>query len=326
MELARALYRRPRILILDEPTAVLGRDDAQRLLALVRELRADGVAVLYVSHNLDEVLEVADRITVVGDGQVAARLDAGSGSEPLLVRLMVGHDVALRAERAPRSVAGGEPALRAEGLRRGVVRMLCGIDRPESGTIRVGGRPLRHVPRGTLQQGVVYVAEDRRHAALLGGEDVVENVALARRGLYGGISRAHRRHVAAARELAERLQLRASALGTTVAGLSGGNQQKVVLARWLRIEADVFVLDEPTQGIDVAAKEEIHEFVHGLAEAGKAVILISSEAPDLVTLADRVVVLRRGRVAGELSGPEIEEHRIVALATSSQSSTPEFPR
>ncbi len=348
VEIARALQLDARVLIMDEPTSSLAGEEVEVLLELMRRLRADGVAIVYVSHRLDEIMAVADRITVLRDGALVGVRERAECTDQELVAMMVGRELeAFDPEpRPPR----GECRLRVTGLRRGasalgsplhdvsldvhageivgvaglvgagrteVARAILGVDPVDGGEIHVEGDPLKlGSPAHALRAGIGLVPEDRKSQGLFLDQSVRANIAAASTQELspGGLVRRGRE-----RELADegvqRLGIRTASIEGPVSGLSGGNQQKVVLAKWLARAPSVLILDEPTRGVDVGATAEIYRLVHGLAADGIAILVISSELSEVLQLADRVIVMREGAVTGELSHDEATEARIMALAT-----------
>lgn len=342
VEIARALGRRARVLILDEPTASLAQHEADNLLTLVERMRGDGVGVLYVSHRLEEVLRVGDRFTVLRDGAHVATLGRAEVNRERLIQLMAGREL---AQMFPKTmVAAGEVLLETRGLsdawtglgevslrvraseilglagligagRTEFARVVCGLAPATAGEIWVDGRrvELRSVS-DALAAGIAYLPEDRKRHGVIEELSIAENIGLAmlrRCGRWWVDERAER---AVAGELAQRLAVKAASLDVPVRTLSGGNQQKVALARWLATKPRVLVLDEPTQGVDVGAKAEIHALIGELARAGVAIVLISSELPELLAMADRVAVFRGGRVVGEVVAREATRESVLALA------------
>ena len=346
VEIAKALSKDARILIMDEPTASLAHGEVERLFEIIERLKARGIGIVFITHRLEEVIAVADRVTVLRDG-------AGVGTQPTseldmssLIELIVGHAVerSLR-ERPPAPPRDGIPLLSLSGVSAGerlqevdldvhpgevvgiaglmgsgrseLARAVFGIDRITSGTVRVNGEVVRiRRPKDAIAQGIVLVPEDRRRQGLVLQHSVRENltVTLLRRYSRGGFLQDGKLDAAARAEI-ERLDIRLRSLGSPVRRLSGGNQQKVVLSKWLATEPDVLILDEPTVGVDIATRTEIVQLVRSLAEAGKSVLVISSELAELLALADRIVVLRSGRVDRVLDradvGSEPELHRLV---------------
>ena len=341
IEIMRALKSGEKLLALDEPTSSLTEEEAQRLFSMVRRLRAEGVAIVYISHRLREIRDLADRIAVLRDGELVAVLDAASVSEGEIVRSMVGRPVstlfahqsrvrpetALRVERlTTKYISDASLEIRAgeivglAGLigagRSELARGVFGFDRRSAGRVLVGGReiPLRS-PADAILAGIGFAPEDRKHEALLLMRNVRENITLCvpeRISRYGFVRRSAENEVAL--RLTERMRVKTPSLGQLVSKLSGGNQQKVVLSRWLARGPRVLILDEPTRGIDVGAKAEIYRLIDELAAGGIAILLISSEMPELLGLTDRILVMAGGRIVGEMPTAEATEQKILALA------------
>jgi ABC-type sugar transport system ATPase subunit len=325
VEIARALNQDARVLILDEPTAALGESDAERLLEITRRLRDRGVGILYVSHRMNEIFRVADRMTVLRDGAYVGTRDAASTTEADLVSMMVGRSVDQIFPKI--TVPIGGPVLEVEGLNQGpLVRdvsftlrageilgiaglvgsgrtelalTLFGVTPAQSGTIRLNGRALRVTsPRGARDAGIAYVPEDRGHQGLVKPMTIRENISMAvldRISPAGFVRRAEESRLA--RAGFDLLGVRASGIEQVVGQLSGGNQQKVVIAKWLETGPSVLILDEPTRGIDVGAKAEIHRLMGEMVGRGLSIIMISSELPEVLAMADRVMVIAEGRVS-----------------------------
>jgi rhamnose transport system ATP-binding protein len=342
VQLARALRQRPTVLVLDEPTAVLPEAEAQRLLSLVRALRDAGTAVLYVSHRLEELAQFADRVTVLRDGVRVFTSPMAEVTTPELIRHMVGRDMVGDAARAPRPTGAEVLALEHVGSRDAGVRdisfalrqgeilglaglvgagrtelaeCLFGLRRIDAGTVRLGGRAFApRSPADAIAAGVVLVPEDRRRHGVIPAMTLTENVTLphlhefARHGLLDA-----RAEAAVAVQAVADYAVRTAGVGAALATLSGGNQQKVALARWLRHRPAVLILDEPTQGIDVGARAEIHDRIRREAAAGTAVLLISSDLPELFLLSDRIAVLHQGTLAGVLSRRDTTPEAVMAL-------------
>jgi ribose transport system ATP-binding protein len=342
VEIAKALSGDVRVLLLDEPTSALSDPEARRLFGIIRDLTSSGVAVVYVSHQLPEVLEIADRISVLRDGQLVGTVRASDVDEARLARMMVGRAVGGGAA-APAPVAGngGPLAIRASGLARpprlkpvdlelragevvavfGLVgsgrtrlaRTLFGLEPATDGTLEVAGRPVRIAsPADAIALGIGYLGEDRA-AGIVPRMTLAENITLASlprlgRGwlLAGGQERQ------LARRFADELDIRAS-LDRPAETLSGGNQQKLVLARWLCSNARVLVLDDPTRGIDVGAKEEVFRLVRRLAGDGAAILYLTSETREARTLADRVLIMAGGRIVRTVD-PDAPEEEMMAAA------------
>jgi rhamnose transport system ATP-binding protein len=344
VEIARALGSEARILILDEPTAALNDREAARLLDLVRALRADGVGCVYISHRLEEVTAIADRATVLRDGRHVATRPMRELTRGDLVRLMVGRDVASLATPAP-PATDARPVLAIDGLtcraariigislqvkageivglaglvgagRTELAHVLFGLAPADSGRISIEGRACAvRTPADAVAQGIAYVPEDRRQHGVIGAMSVAANTTLAGLGRvtrHGLLDRAREQRTAAA--FVQRFAIRTPSIEAPVGTLSGGNQQKVALARWLATAPRVLILDEPTQGVDIGAKTEIHRLVQQLAADGLAILLISSELTELLALAHRIGVMRGGRLAGILDRAAASEEAILALA------------
>lgn len=348
LEIARALGRSAKVLILDEPTASLSQQDADRLLDLVEKLRADGVAILYITHRLEEVLRLADRFTVLRDGGYVGTYPRAEVDRPRLVQLMAGRDL---QEMFPKVAAPlGETILETRGLchapsgvkdislsvRRGEIlglgglvgagrtefaRVLFGLSPATAGEIFVDGKPARIASVGdALAHGLAYVPEDRKEHGVVEALPIAENISLPMLRRIAGSWLDEPKENSLAAELARRLGVKAASIFVAAGTLSGGNQQKVALARWLATEPRILILDEPTQGIDVGAKAEIHRLMGELVKGGMAIILISSEMPELLGLADRIAVLRRGRVAGVLPAREATRESLLHLALEDNAS------
>ncbi len=349
--IARALYHRARLLVLDEPSVSLTLEEVGHLHKIVRGLRAQGKAVLFVTHRLDEVISLTDRIAVMQDGEVITEQPTSEATEASLVAAIAGGDPGLRppAEVAAQRQEGAEPVLRVRGLRLDprvkdisfdlfpgeilglaglvgsgrseVARMIFGADRPQAGAIEIDGRKRRlRSPAAAVRAGVALLPEDRRHEGLVLEFSVRANLTLAslskhRRGILPMPSKAS--ETRAAQETIAQLGIRTPDAERAVGKLSGGNQQKVVLGKWLQRRERILIFDEPTQGIDVGAREDVFASIRELAESGRAVILISSDFDELVGLCTRVVALREGRVTGTLEKEAISEEALVHLAYAS---------
>ena len=333
VEIARALAFRARLIIMDEPTAPLSEHDAAGLFRTMGHLRQRGVGVIFISHRLKEVFQVSGRVTVMRDGRTVLTAETAATSHDELVRAMIGAEMKDRLEHPP-AMHESSPALRMEGpialtVRQGEIVGLAGLagaGRTEllewlfgtrsqaRGRIFLEGRPVEiRTPRDAIRHGLALVPDDRKANGLVLGASLEAKIALAAgRGRFW-IDKAGER--AAARRLVGDLRIKAAGTNQAVRYLSGGNQQKVVIARWLLARAGVFLLDEPTRGIDVRSKAEIYDLVRALARQGAAVLLASSELEELLGVADRIVVLHRGRVAGEMARGQASEESIMRLAT-----------
>ena len=349
VSIARALVHDCRLIVMDEPTASLDADESQRLLDVARGLAADGVAVVFVSHRLDEVLGLCDRVTAFRDGRVSARIDRSSLTRPALVQAIVGRDLAesSRGLDSPREISASAPAaLTVRGARRGrmlenadldlksgellgiaglvgsgrteLLRVIFGADRLESGTMTVFGEPYspRSISAG-IRHGLAFVSEERRAEALFLDLPVSSNLHVTtwrkwrRRGLP---LISTRKADSAARATTEQLGvvLREGGVRQNIGGLSGGNQQKVVIGRWLQAGPRILLLDEPTRGVDIGARTEIYARIREIARSGMSVIVVSSELEELLEC-DRVVVMSAGRTVGELEGDAISVNNMLQL-------------
>jgi rhamnose transport system ATP-binding protein len=342
VEIAKALSHEAKVVIMDEPTAALSPVEVERLFGVVRTLRAEGTAVLFISHRLGEVFEICQRVTVLRDGRlVLSRELEGLGPDDL-VRAMVGRDV---VNLAHQSHEPGERVLAVERLTREgvfldvsfdvhageivalaglvgagrseVARAIFGIDRYDAGSVQIRDRPLhRGSPTDAMAAGVGFVPEDRRQQGLVMELSIARNIALAslrrlaRAGLLLG-----RTERGFAADWAKRLQVKYARISSPVTNLSGGNQQKVVLAKWLSRGPKLLIVDEPTRGIDIGTKAEVHRLIESLAREGVAVLVISSELPEVLTLADRILVMHEGRLAAKFAHADATEEAIVAAAT-----------
>jgi len=340
VEIAKALSQNPAILLLDEPTASLTDRETSTLFLLLRQLRAQGKAIVYISHRLTEIFALANRISVLKDGRHQATLPVDELTPDALIRLMVGRDLTLnRANSAATSavllavekLSGGRfqdvsfrlhkgEILGLAGLvgagRTEITRAIFGIDAVSTGTIQVKGQSVRiNHPADAVTLGMGYLPEDRKTLGLFLEQSVAQNIVAVKPPASGAWFNT-RRVTAIAEEYRQKLGIRTPSVHELVTNLSGGNQQKTLLARWLSTNPDVLIVDEPTHGIDVGAKAEIYDLLRQLARQGKGILLISSELSELLLLADRILVIRDGRVSGEVNGPEATEERIMTLATA----------
>ncbi|MFT3853726.1 MAG: sugar ABC transporter ATP-binding protein [Ilumatobacteraceae bacterium] len=342
MALARALLMGARLIVMDEPTASLGAHEVEQVYRTIERLRADGVSIVYVSHRLDEIEELCDRATVLRNGRLIGQFERDAlADRDNLVKLIVGVEPSklVRAVHHQR----GAVAVEARGLwwrnrvrgvdltlhrgevtglvgfvgsgRTELARLVFGAERPDRGVVLVDGRPLRRpTPRLGIRRGVALLPEDRRHQASVGTWTVRENLTLAaleRFSTAGFISRRAER--SRFREDRERLGIKAPSAETRFGHLSGGNQQKVVIAKWLATDAQVLLFDEPTQGVDVGAQEEIHRLIRDIAHDGRAVVMISSDLAETVRVSDRVLVMREGRIVGDLDAQSTSMEQVLAL-------------
>jgi rhamnose transport system ATP-binding protein len=328
VSIAKALSQEPRILILDEPSAILTDREIGTLFRAVRAMRESGVAVIYISHRLDELAQITDRVTVLRDGEVVASKPTTELSVRAVAELMVGH--ALQSDVVERSIPDTPPVLAVEHLCRGsrftdvslhvragevvalyglvgsgagnIARALYGVDPADSGTVTLAGKPVAlHSPADAVRHGITMLPANRKVQGVFGSKSIAFNISsahlrlLSRGGLW--LDRSRERRVA--EEFLTRIAIKAPSVATLVGNLSGGNQQKVVLARQLVERPRILLLEEPTQGVDVGAKDEIHRIVLELADAGSAIVVVSSDLPEVLQLADRVLVVRGGRLTAE---------------------------
>src|SRR5581483_2568267 len=343
--LARALSMKARIILMDEPTSALAADGAKRLIDLIRALRAQGITVVYVSHKMDEIFSVCDRATVLRDGETIGVEDVPRTSPEALIRMMVGRDVQKRA-RWEASISS-EILLSVSGLttrklrnvsfelHRGEVlgvaglvgsgrselgAALFGLDKLQDGELRLRNRPMQNrSPAEAIAQGIGLVPEDRKLQGLMMQMSVLENgtIATLRRMQTLGFVR-NKEESMTIGAFFRQVNLKSASLQSPVNALSGGNQQKTLLARWLLINPDVLFLDDPARGIDVAAKQDIYGIIASMAGSGKGLILVSSELPELLNCSDRILVLNEGRVMGILNAAETTQEEIMALAVGGQ--------
>ena len=353
INIARALVLKARLIVMDEPTAALSAAEAERLFSIIHDLRRSGVAVLYVSHRLDEILELCQRVTVFRDGRSVAELAAPDLTRPAMVEAIVGGAVETPVIRAnARSVSERVLSVRdlarapkvkgvSFDLRKGEVlglgglvgagrtelaRLLFGVDRPQTGSMTLEGKPYApRSPADGVKSGVGFVPEERRVEGLILSKSLAFNVGLA--NLQSIIFHQALPFISGSRRkaLAERairsLAIKTPSAETAVGRLSGGNQQKVVIARWLASKPKVLILDEPTRGVDVGARAEIHRLIRNLASEGMAVLVISSEPEELPDMCDRALVMAEGAIVGELAGEQLTRQRIIAASYTSAHGT-----
>jgi len=346
VEIAKALSLQARVLVLDEPTAALSSHEVDELFAIVKQLRERSVAILFVSHRLEEVFTLADRLTVFRDGTHIITAPVSEMTTEAIIKYMVGREL---SNLYPKSEAKiGEVVLEVRHLtrpgvfadvsfqlRRGeilgfaglvgagrteVARVLFGIDQAESGETWLKGKQVRiRSPQQAMEYGIAYVPEDRHQQGLVMNFSIASNITLAILQLVSRLGLLDpRREQKIASEYSSQLRVRSSGVGQVVSALSGGNQQKVVLGKWLATNPSVLILDEPTRGIDVGAKAEVHRIISELAASGLAIILISSELPEVLAMADRVLVLHEGRITGTFPRSEATQERVMFAATGQE--------
>ena len=336
-----ALNKDVKILVMDEPTATLTQSEVDILFGLVKKLKTEGVSVIFISHRMDEIYEIADRVTVIRDGHYIDTLETKDASRELLISLMVGRQ--LNNLIPERSSHIGEVALEVKNLNAGkqvqdisfkvhkgevlglaglvgagrteTVRAIFGIDELQSGEIFVNGKHVTiKAPADAIRQGMALLPEDRKDLGVLLKMSVRENISFVSiKDISHFLMINKQKDIEVSQEYIDSLKIKTPSLGQKVRNLSGGNQQKVVLAKWLASKANIIIFDEPTRGIDVGAKYEIYELMNRLTEQGAAIIMISSEMPELIGMADRVVVMHEGRKVGELNKEEISQEAIASL-------------
>ena len=347
VEIAKTLAQDARIIVMDEPTAALTPREVDGLLKVVRELRTQGIGIIYISHRLDEIDAIADRVTVLRDGSHVATRDKADLKRDEMIELMVGRS--LDKEFPPHDCQPGAVRLEVKNLSRGnqvrdvsfelhageivgltglvgagrteTARLIFGADRKDTGTVELDGRPIRATtPRDAIRAGICLLTEDRKSQGLVLGQTVQENFGLPnlRQFSQGGLIDRQAESDAFANYVSQ-MQIKIANHEQPARTLSGGNQQKVVLAKWLQRNADVIIFDEPTRGIDVGAKYEIYQLIHQLANDGKAILMISSELPEILGMSDRIIVMNEGRVTGEITDvPQATQEDIMKLATARQ--------
>jgi ribose transport system ATP-binding protein len=360
VEIARAVHFDARILVMDEPTTPLSSHETDRLFALIRQLRTEGLAIIYISHRMAEIDELADRVSVMRDGCYVGTLLREQMTQDVIVKMMVGRDLSsfYRKEhqggsRGPivltaRSMADGRrvrgcsldvhagEVLGLAGLvgagRTELARLIFGADRRTAGELELGGHELTiHQPIDAIRSGIVYLTEDRKGQGLFLDLSVHENINVMvcpRDALPGGVmDRKRAAHRSA--EAIKRMGVRTPSPKVNVGALSGGNQQKVLLARLLETAPRVLILDEPTRGVDIGAKSEIYRLIDELARSGVAVLVISSDLPEVMGICDRVLVMREGHLVGEVggeSGRPLTQEAVVGLATGAAEEAAQRPR
>lgn len=344
VKILKALVKEPRILIMDEPTSMFNVEDAGRVLKLVKRIAEKGISIIYISHFLKEVVQIADRVTVIRDG---AAVNTYLNSEKnidldLITRDMVGRSVDLFYKKEDHPI--GDVVLEVDKLklhkdspdvsfclksgeilgiagmvgsgRTEIIRAITGADRKHSGTIRYRGKELNiNNPRDSIEAGIAYITEDRQKLGLMLNGSIVENLTIVGlkkkiRGFFINV----KKHIPFVQNIIADLNIKTSSPFKEVKFLSGGNQQKVVLGKWLFADAGLFILDEPTRGIDVNSKSEFYRVMSNLTKSGKSIIMISSDMPELISMSDRIAVVRKGKITKVLEKEEISEHAIISYA------------
>ena len=347
VEIARSLSRETRVLILDEPTASLSESETQRLMQIVKNLRDKGMAIMYVSHRLEEVFELADMITVFRDGKLVQSATKKEITPNNIVRLMVGRDVSLERTRKP---VHGKKVLQVRNLtRKGAIenisfdlhegeilgvgglvgagrteifRCLFGVDPIDTGEVIINGQKVNiKSPQDAIKHGIGFVTEDRKTQGLVLNASVKDNASISILNnikRFGFIDQNREKEIV--QSYKEQLRIKTPSLETAVNSLSGGNQQKVVLARWLATHPKILLLDEPTRGVDVGARAEIQAMIENLVAQGLAIIIISSDLMELLALSDRIIVMREGRNVAELKDDKITKEEVIKFATGADAS------
>jgi ribose transport system ATP-binding protein len=342
VEIAKALANNSRVLILDEPSASLTDNDIEQMFKVIRTLKAKGIGIVYVSHRLEELPHIADRVTIFRDGKYVVTLPMAEAPKQTIIEHMVGHRIEVR-ERPVRP--HGEEVLRVEGLtgRRGfrdvsfslhrgeilglaglagagrteVARAIFGVDAKVSGSVCVHGRRVDiRSPRDAKRQAIGFITEDRKEEGLILAHSIQTNIAMGIfRRMGSALYYAAGKERGLAEEYVTRLSIKTDKPANPAGSLSGGNQQKVVIAKWLATLPEILIMDEPTRGIDVGSKEQIYDLLFKLSNAGKAVLLISSEIPEILDLSDRILVMANGRITGEFGRGQVDQETILHYAT-----------
>ena len=345
VEIAKAVSRDCRLLVLDEPTAALTLPEVEELFKIMRELQQKGIGMIYISHRMDEINRISDRVTVMRDGEYVGTVNTAEVTKDDIVKMMVGR-VIMGEQKEKSNVpedapvilevkhlnAGKEVKDVSFTLRKGeilgfaglmgagrteVVRALYGADRRQSGEIYLNGKKVKiKTPEQAVRNGICYLSEDRKRYGLMLDKSVADNTVLASVDSFiaAGIIRDGKMK-SSSREFNEKLRTKTPSMDQLLKNLSGGNQQKVIIARWLMKNSDVFIFDEPTRGIDVGAKSEIYNLMEELVEQGKSIIMISSELPEILRMSDRILVMCEGRKTGELDIAEATQENVMQLAT-----------
>lgn len=346
LEIARAVSLNARVIVMDEPTSSLTASEVERFFVIMQALIKRGVAVIYISHKMDEILRIADDVSIMRDGKLVGTWPAGELSIPLIVSRMVGREVSTRFPQRQHKM--GEVMLSVKGLsstnvrglkdvslelhrgeilglgglvgarRTELLETLFGLRALAQGEIRIKGKPVRiRSPRDAIRHGLAFLTEDRRATGIIPLRSLTENTALVAKHRYRrfGCFLDEARQKADCERYIQELRIKTPDAQTPILNLSGGNQQKVLLARWLISEPDILLLDEPTRGIDVGAKHEIYTLIADLAAQGKSIIMISSEMPELIGIADRIAVMCEGRLSGILNAEDASEDAIMTLST-----------
>ena len=345
VEIAKSLsYNNTKILVLDEPSAALTESEIEELFQFIRRLKASGVGIIYISHRMEELQEITDRITVMRDGQYVGTVNTAETTIDQIVKMMVGRVIYEEPKTHSLVPDDAETVLEAIGLnsidvkdvsfslRKGEIlgfaglmgagrtetmRLVCGADPRDSGIIKVKGKAVKiHSPKDAVKAGIGYLSEDRKRFGLCLGLSVADNTVLPSVDMFSGPLFMHDKKVeSATNEYIKKVNTKTPSTKALVRGLSGGNQQKVIVSKWLLRDCDILIFDEPTRGIDVGAKSEIYKLMNQLAAEGKSIIMISSEMPELLRMSDRIIVMCEGRVTGELDISDATQEKVMTYAT-----------
>ena len=342
VEIAKALLSHSKVLIMDEPTAALTENEVEILRSTVRRLKEKGVSIIYITHKLDEVFQLSDRITVLRDGEFVKTMNTSEATKDELIKLMIGRELGEQYPRREPQI--GAPVLRVEALtnsrvkgvslevkkgeilgiaglvgsgRTEMARAIFGADARTGGTITLNGKTINVAsPVDAISHGIGLIPEDRKRQGLLLIQTIKLNMTFSSLRNDKSLLINKKKEIALCKDLWQKLNLRAASLEQKAVNLSGGNQQKVVLAKWLATLCDILIFDEPTRGIDVGAKREIYLLMNQMSSEGKTIIMISSEMPELIGMSDRILVFREGSIAGELDGKDISQENILKLAAN----------
>jgi ribose transport system ATP-binding protein len=338
LQIVKALYRDSKVLIMDEPTSSLGIDETQALMDIVRNLRRRGIGIIYISHYLEEIFDIGDRVTILKDGVDMGTYNVVDIKVDEVIRKMVGRDASLFYKRDSAEI--GDTQLEIRGfckagtvedvslsVKRGeifglgglvgsgrseLVSLIFGADRPDRGEVVLNGRKLRiKSPGDAIRKGIALITEDRKKLAMLNGRDIVENSSLVHSENFRGFLLKKREERNLTNEIVNNLSVAVQDESQTIEELSGGNQQKIIIGRWLIDDSLVYIFDEPTKGVDIGAKEQIYELMTGLAKKGKSIIMISSDMPELLSMSDRIGVMRYGRLVEILDNTGIKEEDLI---------------
>lgn len=347
VEIAKAFLSDVRVLIMDEPTAALTPSETEVLFRVVRDLKARGVSIVYISHRMEEIFELCDRVTVLRDGKYVGTKNIAETDMNDLIKMMIGRDI---GERYPvRNAKIGDVVLEVEGLtsaghfkdvsfsvragevlgvaglmgagRTEIMRALFGSLKTQSGTTRIHGKPVTiHSPAAAKAHGIGFITEDRKMEGLMLNESIKHNISLPNLSKIsaGGVVVQGGKEDALSNEAMEKLSVRAHGISQVCQTLSGGNQQKVVLAKWIYTDPEILILDEPTRGVDVGAKKDIYSIINQLAETGVAVIMVSSDLPEVLGMSDRIMAIHEGHVGGIIDAKDATQEKVMILATGGE--------